>query len=404
MSRGPRNPIRDLRAAASLVIVGGAAVTDVVEAMHSTIAAGPVRRRPWPAGPIRTLVYRSIRDITQVVGTGIDLALTPAERLVADSVPGVRRAAVVAALNGVVGDHLAETGNPLAIEMRFCRDGEPLDLDPAALHAAIPNATGKLLVLVHGLCTNDRFWLRNGHDYGEALARDLGYTPVYLYYNTGMHISVNGREFSDMMEHLVRAWPVPVDEITVIGHSMGALVARSACHYAEQSAEQSADRAWRSKLTRLICLGAPHHGAPLERGGNWVQVLAGISRYTAPLAGMGKLRSAGITDLRYGAVVDTHWSRRDRFEHAPDDREPVDLPAGVACYAVAATLSPEGKRRPRGDGLVPVASALGHHPNSRVALAFPSANQHVVTETGHLDLVGSAEVYEVLRDWLAVPA
>lgn len=376
------------------MILGTTATTDVVEQTHSTIAGRPARL--WPAGPIRGLVYRSVRDITRVVGAGLERALAPAERLVTETAPGPRRAAVIAALNGVVGDHLVETGNPLAIEMRFCRDGEPLDLDPASLRAAIPNPTGKLLVLVHGLCTDDGFWLRNGHNHGEALARDLGYTPVYLHYNTGRHISENGREFATLMDQLVRAWPVTVDEITLMGHSMGGLVSRSACRYAEQS-----DSRWRQRLTRLVCLGTPHHGAPLERGGNWLQVLGGISRYTAPIAGMGKLRSAGITDLRYGAVMDTHWSNRDRFEPAADDREPVPLPAGVACYTVAATLSPEGKSNPRGDGLVPVASALGHHRNPLLALDFPDANQHVVTETGHLDLVSSPEVYDVLKDWLS---
>ena len=395
MSRGPRNPVQDLRGAARLLVLGTTATTDVVETMHSTIAAGPVRRRS--AGPIRSVVYRSVRGVTRVVGTGLDRALAPAERLVTEAAPGVKRAAVIAALNGVVGDHLAQTGNPLAIEMRFCLDSEPLDLN--ALGAAIPRPTGKLLVLLHGLCTNDRFWLRDGHDYGAALARDLGYTPVYLHYNTGRHISENGRDFSELLDRLVRAWPVPVDEITLMGHSMGGLVARSACHHAEDSGA-----VWRARLTRLVCLGSPHHGAPLERGGNWVQVIAGLNRYTAPIAGMGKLRSAGITDLRYGAVADAHWSRRDRFEPAADDREPVPLPAGVACYAVAATLSPEGKPHPRGDGLVPVASALGHHRNPALALGFPDAHQHVVTETGHLDLVCSTEVYAVLRDWLSAPA
>lgn len=397
MSRGPRNPVQDLRGAARLVVVGSTAATDVVESMHSTIAAGPVRRRS--PGPIRSLVYRSVRGVTRLVGTGIDRTLAPVERLVGETAPGVKRAAVIAAVNGVVGDHLVETGNPLAIEMRLCHNGEPLNLDAVAPGAAIPHPTGKLLVLVHGLCTNDRFWLRNGHDHGAALARDLGYTPVYLHYNTGRHISENGREFSTAMDQLVRAWPVPIDEITLMGHSMGGLVARSACHHAEQSAGSQ----WRSRLSRLVCLGSPHHGAPLERGGNWLQVLAGINRYTAPLAGMGKLRSAGITDLRYGAVLDSHWSQRDRFEPAADDREPVALPAGVACYAVAATLSPEGKTNPRGDGLVPVASALGHHRNPVLALAFPADHQHVVTETGHLDLVCSAEVYGVLRGWLSAP-
>lgn len=363
--------------------------------MHSTIAAGPLRRPGPGSGPIRSLVYRAVRDITRIAGSGIDRALAPIERLVPDSEPGLRRAAAIAVLNGVVGDQLAETGNPLAIEMRFCRDGRSLDLDAESLRSALPDLGGKILVLVHGLCSNDHFWLRNDHDYGRSLALDLGYTPVYLHYNTGLHIAANGREFSDLLEQLVQAWPVPVDELVLIGHSMGGLVSRSACHHAE-----SAGAGWRSTLRRLVCLGTPHHGAPLERGGNWLQVLLGVSRYSAPLVPLAKIRSAGITDLRYGAVLE---DPRDRFEPVGDSRQPVDLPSGVACYAMAATLSPEGVTRPRGDGLVPVASALGHHTDTRRALDFPTGHQHVVTETGHLDLVGNDEVYRILKGWLENP-
>ena len=380
---------------ARLLTVSTTAASEVVESMHSTIAAGPFRRPGPRSGPIRSLVYRTVRDITRLTGSGVDRALAPIERLVPDTEPGVRRAAAMAILNGVVGDQLAESGNPLAIEMAFCADGRALDLDAESLRAALPDLNGRILVLVHGLCSNDHFWLRNGHDYGRSLAADLGYTPVYLHYNTGLHIAANGREFSDRLERLVRAWPVPVAELVLIGHSMGGLVSRSACHHATDTA------AWRSKLSRLVCLGTPHHGAPLERGGNWLQVLLGVSRYSAPLVRLARLRSAGITDLRYGAILE---DARDRFEPGGDGREPVELPSGVACYAMAATLSPEGVPRPRGDGLVPVASALGHHTDGRLALNFPAAHQHVVTETGHLDLVGSSEVYRVLKGWLESPA
>ncbi len=377
------------------MVVGGTAATDVVETMHSTIAAGPLTHRRR-SGPISSLVYRSIREITRITGAGVDRALAPIEQLVANSTPGPKLAAVLAALNGVVGDHLDETHNPLAVEMKLCRDGRPLDLDAESLRTAIPDLSGRILVLVHGLCTDDRFWIRDGHDYGRDLARDLGYTPLYLHYNSGRHVSANGRQLSDLLDQLVTAWPVPVEELVLLGHSMGGLVARSACHYGEESP----GCAWRTTLTKLVCLGTPHHGAPLERGGNGLQVLAGINRYTAPLATLGKLRSAGITDLRYGAILDDHWSGRDRFEHTGDRREEAELPSGVACYALAATLSPEGKSRPRSDGLVPVASALGHHRDPRLALDFPAVNQHVVTETGHLDLVGDDEVYRILKGWL----
>jgi hypothetical protein len=126
-----------------------------------------------------------------------------------------KRDALVAALNGVLGDYLAETGNPLAIRMHFRVDGRPLELDrPAAVRQA-----SKIVVLVHGLCMNDLQWLRAGHSHGAALERDLGYAPVYLKYNTGLHVSINGRALADLLEPLVKSWPVPVTELAIVGHS-----------------------------------------------------------------------------------------------------------------------------------------------------------------------------------------
>lgn len=392
----PRNPIRDLRGAARLAVVGSTAATEVVEAVHTVVAQRRVNPRQRP---VSGLVYQSIREITRIAGEGIDRALAPLEVRVAENSPGAARAKLIATLNGVVGDHLAETDNPLAIHMRFCRAGAPVALDAASLRSAIPEPSGRILVLLHGLCGNDRDWLREGHNHGEALARDLGYTPIYLHYNTGRHISENGREFSALLERLVQEWPVPVEDLALLGHSMGGLVARSACHYSEQAPVSQ----WRPTLTKLVCLGTPHHGAPLERGGNGLQRLVGVNRYLAPLGRLGKLRSAGITDLRYGAFLDEHWAGHDRFAPTGDTRDVVDLPTGVACYALAGTMSIRGRRHPLGDGLVPVASALGHHRDPRRALDFPAENTHVVTETGHIELLGNTEVYRTLKNWLAAP-
>src|SRR4029450_6162486 len=88
------------------------------------------------------------------------------------------REAVLAALNGVLGDHLQHSANPLAIPTRFRREGLALDLKRDTLAASIPGATRKVLVLAHGLCMNDLLWRRKGHDHGAALAVDAGFTPV----------------------------------------------------------------------------------------------------------------------------------------------------------------------------------------------------------------------------------
>ena len=398
-SKEKRGAGSDLRGATRLAVEATASVVDVAEAMHQAIGAGPaVLGRPLE-GITRLLtgpVYGSVRAVAKLVGTSLDRALAALSPLLGEQVPGPEREALLAALNGVVGDHLVEAGNPLAIEMSLRRDGVPLELEPEALRGALPRAgRRRLLVLVHGSCLSDRQWTRQGHDHGAALERDRGFTAVYLFYNSGLHISVNGRALAALLERLVAAWPVPLDELVLLGHSMGGLVARSACHFGEAGAH-----AWRRKLRKLVCLGSPHHGAPLERGGGWVDLLLGVSRYSAPLARVGKLRSAGVTDLRFGNVLDEHWEGLDRFGHRRDARTPLPLPAGVQCYAIAGSRGASGRTLP-GDGLVPVDSALGRHRDPDLALAFPKSHQWVAAGAAHLDLLDRADVYRKLRTWLS---
>src|ERR1019366_4385725 len=308
----------DLRGASRIVVDAADKVTAVVEDMHRTIASGPdILGRPLevPVRGMTRLVYGGIRGVTRAVGATIDIALGRLAPLLGESVPGPERAAVLAALNGVIGDYLAETDNPLAIPMRLCSGGHPLDLDAKSLCAAFPQASGKVLVLVHGSAMNEQQWRRGGHDHGASLAHDLGYTPIYVRYNSGLHISTNGRQLAEMLEELVSRWPVPVRELSIVGHSMGGLVARSACVVGE-----AGGHAWRRQLRKLVTIGSPHHGAPLERVGNIAQLLLGISRYSGPLSRLARLRSAGVTDMRFGNVHDEHWNGRDRFEHGRDPR------------------------------------------------------------------------------------
>jgi hypothetical protein len=389
----------DLRGASRLVVQATKGVTDVVQAMHVTIAGGPgVLGRPLEA-PARLLtapVYAAIKGITHLVGAGLDVALAQLAPLLGGSAPGPEREAVLAALNGVIGDTLEETGNPLAIPMRLRREGRALDLEAAALREQVPDSTSKLLVLVHGSCMDDLQFRRRGHDHGGELARDLGATAAYVHYNSGLHVSTNGQRLAALLEQAVRAWPVPVDAMTIVAFSMGGLVARSACRAAED-----AGLSWRGRLADLVFLGTPHHGAPLERGGHGLQRLLGVSAYSAPLARLGAIRAAGVTDLRHGNVLDEDWRARDRFAHGGDTRTHVPLPCGVRCYAIAGSTTPAGSTgRLAGDGLVPVDSALGKHARPDRTLAFPPGHQAVVRGVGHLDLLDSAEVLETMRGWL----
>ncbi len=372
-------------------------LTAVVEHLHTSFLETP-GIDPLGEGVTRgvtRLVYRGVRGAIRLTGAGVGGAAALVSAKPDDRPASRGREIALAALNGVVGDHLAKTGNPLALTMRFRRDGRALALDG---HALAPDATGKLAVLAHGLCMSDLQWTRANHDHGAALARDLGFTPVYLSYNSGLHISINGRAFAEKLRALVAAWPVEIEDFIVIGHSMGGLVARSACAYGEEAGHQ-----WRQKLRKLVFLGTPHHGAPLERVGNWVDIILGKMPYAAAFGRLGKVRSSGVTDLRYGSLMDEDWRGRDRFARDADARRPVPLPQGVACYAVAATTASSVgglKDRLIGDGLVPVASALGRHRDPARVLDFPAGRQWIACETGHLDLLSRRDVYERIAGWI----
>ncbi|MGH8121511.1 MAG: esterase/lipase family protein [Rudaea sp.] len=394
----------DLRGYGRLAVEATIGITQLVENLHRNIQRTPgVLAEPTqaPTKGITGLVYRSIRGVTRLVAGGIDVALAQlASRLGQSGESSGQREAILAALNGVLGDHLAASANPLAIPMQLRSAGRALTLTKDGLAAAIPKPSGKILLLVHGLCMNDLQWRRNAHDHGAALAADGGYTPLYLHYNSGVHILSNGRAFAELIEKLLPVWPVPVRELVIIGHSMGGLVSRSACHYA-----QSVRHDWLRHLHKLVFLGTPHQGAPLERAGNWVDAILGKSPYTAAFARLGKIRSAGITDLRHGSVLDADWIDRDRF--ARGQRKPafVPLPQGVQCYAIAASIAAKSsalRARILGDGLVPLSSALGQHANRQRCLAFPKAQQWVGYRMNHLDLLERKEVYAKLREWLIV--
>lgn len=391
----------DLRGIGRLGIDAVAGLTDLVEAMHHNIAIKPALLGKPPAGRtsgITGFVYHSIRGVTGLVGGGLDAVLGRLVPLFGERQSSPEREAFLAVLNGVLGDYLEASGNPLAIHMRLRREGHPLQLDKTSLSAAIPNAGSKLLILAHGLCMNDLQWKRQGHDHGAALERDLGYTPVYLHYNSGRHVSTNGRDFADQLESLLDNWPVPVEELVILGHSMGGLLARSAWHYGTE-----ANHAWPRRLKKLVFLGTPHHGAPMERGGNWIDTILGISPFTAPLSRLGKIRSAGITDLRHTYLLDEDWHGRDRFARSSGHHAALPLPKGVQCFTIAATTGKQaGDLRDRliGDGLVPLASALGCHAERDRHLIFPESRQMIAYETGHLALLCKPEVYEKIRRWL----
>jgi len=396
----------DLQAAVRLATQATTGVIGIAEGVHQSVrrklgmSAGVEHDR---TGGLTGQIYRGIRGVTELVGHGLDGALATLLPLLDDPSthpePSPGREAVLAALNGVMGDRLLAQDNPLAQRMELRLAGQALPMErPGPLRERLLGASPHLLLLVHGLCMNDTQWLRSGHDHGAFLAQALGCTPVYARYNSGLHTSINGRELAGQLERLVAQWPA-IESITVLGHSMGGLLARAAVFYGRQMGHR-----WPAQLRHLVFLGTPHHGAPLERAGHGVDVLLAASPFTLPFTRLGMLRSAGITDLRHGHVLDDDWQGRGRFDSPHDHRVPLPLPEGVACFTVGATLAPQRgllADRLTGDGLVPLRSALGQHDEAARRLVFARDSQRTVYRTGHLELLSSPAVAQQLVQWLA---
>ena len=345
--------------------------------MHGTIqrftlpvGVAPATRTSGVTG----LVYRGIRAGVDRVGSGLEAALDPWTGLAGlQGEPSTQRDALLAAVNGIWGDHLRATDNPLALST---------SLRPGDFVATAPRG---LLVLAHGLCMADTGWrTKNGHDHGVRLAEELNLQPLYLQYNSGLPIHQNGQSFAALLEAICQRWSSPVEEIILLGYSMGGLVCRSACHYAQREGYT-----WTSKLTKLVTLGTPHHGSPLQRAGAWADFVLEISPYSEPIARLTRRRSAGIAALGHGAVTE-------------DEDVFVQLPADVQCYAIAGSRSPKPPpaRSSPGDGLVPVDSALGRHPDAERTLAFPDAHQAVLYNVTHLGLLASEDAFVQMRAWM----
>jgi len=303
---------------------------------------------------------------------------------------------VLGVLNGAVGDHLVQTDNGLATPMEFFQDGAPLVLNPTALATTFPNATGRLVVLVHGLMCNEDIWRApDGGSYGSWLARDVGVTPLYLRYNSGRPIADNGADLHALLQRLVDAWPLPVTELLLLGYSMGGLVVRSACHMGHQDHAR-----WLPLVQRIIYVGTPHHGAPLERFGRVLsRVLTAVDDpYTRLISQVLDLRSDGVKDLGDADLTHQDRARREVRWSLRDPAHPVPLLDGIQHLLVAGALSADPVLQALfGDAIVPVSSGSG----VRVSrLPLPPEHVHILHGISHLGLAHHPRVYDVMKRWL----
>ncbi len=396
--------IPTLHGASQLIFDTVEGVTNAVEGMHETIARHPL---PWARQPteptrahgfIASAVYSGIRAVNGAVRVGVDQSfkLAPTSPNAAEQRSPAEIKAI-AALNGAFGDHLEATDNTLALPMGLFASGRELEINNPALSVAIPQASPHLVIMVHGLVMSELCWnCEDSDDLGNTLQKELGCTPLYLRYNSGRHISTNGQQLNELLEQLHEAWPVPVESVSLIGHSMGGLLIRSACWYAD-----NAKSTWLGSLQRVVCLGTPHHGSAVAKAGHALNIAMERIPYVEPLA-FGKRRSAGIKDLRHGDLLDEDWQGYHPDRSRPDSRKAVPLLTGVDYYFAAATLGrdmddPIGLLL--GDLLVRLDSAMGNHAKDLHHLDVKPQNCRVFHEKNHMDLLGDKEVHRQVIAW-----
>jgi len=371
-------------------------------------AVGPV------GAPVRA-VYDALTGATYaVVGTALGAGAQVAGWIAARQVngrdldTGRRGRLALAVLNGAHGDLVEREIPALALGMTVRVDGRAVPVERATLAQAFPSAGSRIAVLLHGLTETEDSWCfrserhhgRVDVSYGTQLHADLGLTPVFLRYNTGLHISDNGRALDELLGALVGEWPEPIDDVVLIGHSMGGLVARSALHQAGGGTPEAAP--WTVLVRDTITLGSPHLGAPLERGVHRLTATLAELPETRPLARLLALRSVGIKDLGRGTLVESDWSGRDLDARTPGTHTHVPLLDGARHFVVLATVSrnPDGRLADLlGDVMVLPRSAIGDTGDDD-RLAFPADRVHRIGGLHHLDLLNHPLVYERLRGWL----
>ncbi len=394
--------------AGDALAAGGRLIRD----LHEGIAGRPFGRLGPAAAPVRVIHDGISQAVYDGVGSGLRGAARHGARLAgrhADSEGPPLASRPVAslalgALNGLYGNHLADRSNELAVEMAVRRHGVEIPPRGEELAGAFPDATSRIVVFVHGLCETEAAWRLapprgagpvEHRTYGERLQDELGFTPVYVRYNTGLHVSANGRKLARLLEELSSGWPVGVEELVLVGHSMGGLVARSACHYGEKDGQH-----WTDVVRHVFCLGTPHLGADLEKGANALAWALGRLPETRGLAAVLNARSVGIKDLRFGSCLEEDWSDCDPDEFLRDRCQEVPFLADANYYFIGAALNRGPLGTMLGDLLVRMPSASGRGTGKGRRIPFDLDNGHELIGLNHFHLLNHPAVYALLRSWI----
>lgn len=407
--------VRERRAATELVFDLAVDAGRLAQQTHQAIADRVFTLTGTKRTPIRAthdaisrLSYGSVSLGLQAAGklgsaaVGLGSSATARSRPLSETPAGSIGAAIV---TGWGGDRLAADNSPLAPQMGLRKDERPVEVTPSGLGDAYPAAAPRIALFIHGLMESEHVWWlgtrradgSRAANYGERLHVDLGYTPIYVRYNSGLHVSENGRELARLIERTIENWPTEVGEVMIFGHSMGGLIARSANHYAEREGAS-----YPALVRHVICSGSPHHGSPLELFANWGSKALGLVGETDGFRGMVDSRSAGIRDMRYGNITDEDWQGHDPDELWRDRRRRTPMLASASHYFIGASLTKNPKHpisRIFGDILVTSPSAWAENLHNSGA-RFDIDRSINIGGTTHFHLTSHPAIYQQVRRWL----
>lgn len=314
-----------------------------------------------------------------------------------ESSPRGRR--IVAAVNGLIGDELRMLDDPQAIVMAVRKDGVDVPGTGWQVGDAFRGGSSHIVVFLHGLCESDESWSlgerTHGTTYASRLAAETDATPVMIRYNTGLHVSENGKHLDVLLQQLIGAWPVQVTRITLVGHSMGGLVARAATNHATASGQT-----WHHLVRDVVCLGTPHTGARLEKVAHVGSRMLRFLPESRPLSAILDSRSAGIVDLRHGYISRDEWEGQDLTAQWGLDRIAAAPLPHAEYHFVASTLGAT-KRHPLsavlGDLLVHFSSATGI---GRTGPVVDGARFEYVPSAHHFALLNHPRIADWLVEWI----
>jgi pimeloyl-ACP methyl ester carboxylesterase len=405
-----RATVDDWRDLGDLLALATERLTSPVEGIHDAIADRWFRLAGSAAAPAQRAyraatagIYRSIRLAGAAVGAAIGFGAAMADkraplRPLGRSTVG---SGIQAVGNALWGDELEpKRGDPRAELGLRSSEGELIGLDAVTLGRAFPEPTSRLVVLLHGLGETERCWQSLTVDGNTAiglagvLAAD-SFTPLLVRYNSGRHVSDNGLALATLIDEITHNWPVPVGEIALVGNSMGGLVARSSVH-----AGRSAEHHWVGKTSHIATLGSPHLGAPLEKGANVISWGLRLAPESRPLGVFLNQRSAGIKDLRFGAIREEDWIEQDPDAVLIDAVGDAPLPGEIDQHFIAGVVTAEPTHPVGallGDFVVRAGSAIGRGRRRRIE----ATDVRVLGGRRHFDMLHDPVVQEQVRDWLS---